>query len=146
MQATGMRTLFASALIAGLLTSPAAPVRAAALPPTRTSYDLRGARVFQNLCVDRQTDDQNGLRVIVRRAGTTPRVLAQTAEGGLSAPAAATSKQTGAALMVEVPGDIPEVTFTGRIVGDAAIFRSHARGAKPFRLPLVHGLRHAPYC
>jgi len=141
-----MRTLVALALSAGLFASSVGPVRAANLPPTRTPYDLRGAKIFQNLCVDRQTDDVDGLRVIVRPAGAIPRVLGQYAEGGLLALRVARSKQVGGGLRVEVSGDGPEAEFTGQITGDVATFRSRARASSPFRLPLVHGLRRAPYC
>jgi hypothetical protein len=111
-----------------------------------TPHDLGGSLIYSNLCVDRETDDVDGLRVIVRPFYARPRVLGQYAEGGLPELQAAKSREVDGGLEVEVSGDAPEVEFTGKIQGDNALFRSRAPHAQPFHLKRVRDLRHAPYC
>jgi hypothetical protein len=118
----------------------------ASLPPTQSGYDLARAEVFADICVDRKTHDINGLRIFVRPPSAKPRVLAQYAEGGLLAPVAAQSRPIPGGLSIDVPGDVPEATFSGRVIGDHADFRSHGQGARPIRLTRRSNLRFAPFC
>jgi hypothetical protein len=112
---------------------PASSALAVPLPPIRTPYDLRGAAIYSNLCVERETGDINGLRVFVRPIGSQPRVLAQYAEGGLLAPEAAASILiAGGQLQLEIVSDVPEASFSGVLRKDRLLVRSHQFGAKTF--------------
>jgi hypothetical protein len=102
--------------------------------------------VYGDLCVDRETADVDGLRIFVRPAGAKPRVLFQYAEGGLLPPQPAQATPIPGGLIVEVPGDIPEATFSGRVIGEDVQFRSHRKGSDPFRLKRITDVRRAPYC
>lgn len=118
----------------------------ATLPPTVLPYDLSGAMVYSDLCVEAQSGDIAGLRIFVRPPGVEPRVLAQYAEGGLLQPEPATWTEDGRDIAIEVPGDVPEATFSGRVTADFAIMRSRQPGAKPFRLGLTRHPDKAAIC
>ena len=116
---------------------------AATLPATHSRYDLRGATIYSNLCVDRQTDDVNGVRVFIRR--TDPRVLVQVAEGGLEAPEVAAAHYRAGRLMFELHSDAPSDRLSGKMTGDTLFVRTYEHGAEWFRLPKRESDR-APYC
>ncbi len=119
---------------------------ASKLPITKAPYDLRGARIYSDLCVEPKTDDINGLRIIVRPRGARPRVLAQYAEGGLPEPTEAFAAVKAGRLQFEVAGDVPEASFSGEVRNGYVLVRSHAPGAKAFRLKAIRRLHTAPPC
>jgi hypothetical protein len=124
----------------------AASAYAATLPPTHTLYDLRGAVIYSNLCVDRATNDVDGLRIFVRPAGNTPRVLAQYAEGGLLAPVPAIASKEQGRLKFEISGDVPTARFSGVVHGDRIWVKSHQVNDTAAWLKRVRGTERPPYC
>jgi len=119
---------------------------AARLPTTTTAYDLRGARIYDDLCVRQETGDLKGLRVFVRPHGRIPRILYQRAEGGLLPPVAAKSWAKDGVLNFEIPGEFGAPGFRSRVDADHLILESSRRGTKPFHLDRRQHIDRVPNC
>lgn len=118
-------------------------VLAAALPPTVSRFDLRGALVFSNLCISRETNDISGVRVFIRR--NAPRALVQVGEGGLGELQIAVARYQRGSLLFDLKGDAPADSLNGRLRGGVLTVRMYRSGASWVRLPMRPG-NHAPYC
>jgi hypothetical protein len=105
-------------------------------------YDLKGARVYSNVCYNVEGGDLLGAEVIVRPAGTQPRLLFRRVEGDLGDPVPARGDVIGSRVRFSIIEDGGEIHFEGRLNG--ARMSGYLDGPRHERLRLkLHAGRYA---